>query len=395
MNVLIIETPSFGLDDAKESFTRLGHKIISFKDENIYERKSEAFVEKFRNAVNKNNIDIVFSINYYPIVSMCCKELWSMENRVKYISIVYDNPHIGLYHYSLINSCNFVFIFDYSMYDELKSGGVNTVYYLPLPVNTDRYDRILKKSEKYANDISFVGHFYNESHNLYDRLISGLENVKDGKYVKGYLDGVVEMQSRVDGYFFAEEMLNDEVLKVMKEAYPYEPAKDSIATEKYVYGSYFLGRKSTEIARIRLLKVLSEELPVSIYTPGIIKELPGAVNKGSIDWYNETPQVFYNSKININITLKSIKTGIPFRVLDIMAAKGFVITNYQEDLFRHFEPDIDFVYYNEEKDLVNKAKYYLEHEDERNTIALNGYNKVKKMCNYADVLREILEGVQE
>lgn len=395
MNILIIEAPSFGLEDAKESFVRLGCNVVSFEDENIHERRSRAFTERFENAIKDNNIDIVFSINYYPIVSMCCKELQDTGNEVRYISIVYDNPHIGLYHYSLVNSCNFVFIFDYSMYEELKSGGVDTVYYLPLPVNADRYDRILKKDTKYANEISFVGHFYNESHNLYDRLISALGKVENGEYVKGYLDGIVQMQSKVDGYYFAEEMLKDSVLKVMKEAFPYEPTKDSIATERYVYGSYFLGRKATEIARIRLLKALSEELPLSLYTPGIVRELPKAVNKGAVDWYSETPQVFYNSKININISLKSIKTGIPFRVLDVMAARGFVITNYQEDLFRHFEPDVDFVYYNDEKDLVNKASYYLEHEEERNAIALNGYKKVKEMCNYVNVLGEILKGVKE
>ncbi len=394
MNILIIESPSFGLEDAKESFVRLGHNVISFENKDVFSRNSAEFNEQFKTAVSTNQIDIVFSINYYPIVSMCCKEILSEGNEIKYISIVYDNPHIGLYHYSLINECNFVFLFDYSMYEELQNGGISTVYYLPLPVNVDRYDKLVKKDAKYANDVAFVGHFYNESHNLYDRLMEALDKVKDGKYIKGYLDGVVETQSRVDGYFFVEEMLSDDVLKIMKEAYPYNPAKDSIATEKYVYGNYFLGRKATELARIRLLKALSEKVKVSLYTPNPVPELPKAVNKGAVEWYNDTPQVFYNSKININISLKSIKTGIPFRVLDIMAAGGFVMTNYQQDLFRHFEPDVDFVYYNDEKDLIEKTQYYLEHEEERKAIALNGYNKVKEMCNYVNVIEEILKGVK-
>ncbi len=392
MNVLIIETPSFGLEDAKESFMRLGHNVISFEHKDIFERKSDEFAARFQNAA-KAGIDIVFSINYYPIVSMCCKELQKTMAGLKYISIVYDSPHIGLYHYSLINSCNMVYIFDYSMYQELKSGGIDTVHYLPLPVNVDRYDKMVGKDEKYANEAAFVGHFYNESHNLYDRLIAGLDKVEGGSYVKGYLNGVVEAQSVIDGYFFAEEMLNDAVLKVMQQAYPYEMSKDSIASDRYVYGSYFIGRKATELARVRLLKALSEELPVSIYTPGTVKELPKAVNKGTVEWYNETPQVFYNSKVNINISLKSIKTGIPFRVLDIMASRGFVITNYQEDLLRHFEPDVDFVYYNDEKDLVDKTRYYLEHDNERNRIAMNGYNKVKEICNYVNVLDGILKAL--
>ena len=38
--------------------------------------------------------------------------------------------------------------------------------------------------------------------------------------------------------------------------------------------------------------------------------------------------MFANSKVNLNITLRNIKTGIPLRALDIMGAGGFLLTNY-------------------------------------------------------------------
>ena len=107
------------------------------------------------------------------------------------------------------------------------------------------------------------------------------------------------------------------------------------------------------------------------------------------------PLVFHYSKININLTLKSIKTGIPLRVLDIMAAGGFVITNYQEDLFRHFTPDEDFVFYQDENDLINKIQYYLEHEEERKQIAQNGHKKVREICNYKNVIKNIIKETLE
>lgn len=388
MNILVVNSPSFGLEDAKMCLRELGHYVFEFEHKDVFERRSESFNECFFEAVKKSESEIVLSVNFYPIVSAGCKEL-----NIKYISIVYDSPHIALYHYTLVNECNYVFIFDYAMYEELKKGGINTVYYLPVPVNVDRYDAMKKRDKKYSADVSFIGHFYNEEHNLYDRLADKLKAVENGEYVKGYLDSVVQAQSRVDGYFFAEEMINDKVLETMKKAYLYEAPKDSIATDKYVYGNYFLGRKATEIARIRILKKIANKFSLTLYTPNEVPQIKNAKNAGSVEWFNETPKAFYNSKINVNITLKSIKTGIPFRVIDIMAAGGFVITNYQEDMFRHFEPDVDFVYYTDEDDLLEKIDYYLKHDDERKKIAQNGHDRVRKLCNYKDVLKEILEGI--
>ena len=46
-----------------------------------------------------------------------------------------------------------------------------------------------------------------------------------------------------------------------------------------------------------------------------------------------------------------------------------------------FEPMVDYVPFVNETDLVEKAKYYLEHDDERERIASNGHQKAKKMYN--------------
>ena len=88
------------------------------------------------------------------------------------------------------------------------------------------------------------------------------------------------------------------------------------------------------------------------------------------------PYVFLNSRINLNISLRSIKTGIPLRAFDIMGCGGFLLSNYQQELLEYFNADIDFVYYNNYEDLVEKVEYYLSHEKERREIAENGSYKV-------------------
>ncbi len=48
-------------------------------------------------------------------------------------------------------------------------------------------------------------------------------------------------------------------------------------------------------------------------------------------------KVFYSSKININMTLRSIESGVPLRIIDIMSIGGFVMSNNQEEIPELFE----------------------------------------------------------
>lgn len=62
-----------------------------------------------------------------------------------------------------------------------------------------------------------------------------------------------------------------------------------------------------------------------------MNEIKNIYNKGILDYYNNMPVVFCNSKINLNISLRTIRNGIPLRAMDIMGAGGFLISNYQKN----------------------------------------------------------------
>ena len=105
------------------------------------------------------------------------------------------------------------------------------------------------------------------------------------------------------------------------------------------------------------------------------------------------PLVFKQSRINLNISLRSIKSGIPLRAFDIMGSGGFLLSNYQEDFLENFTPGVDFEYYESEEDLLRKIDYYLTHEEERIAIAKNGHDKVAAAHTYRDRVREMLSGI--
>lgn len=372
----------FGKEDIIECYNKLGYNVVSVDTNKIMDRTNPEFDTLF-DSYMKEKYDYVFSINYFPIVSNNCK-----KHNIKYISVVYDSPLVSLYSYSILNDCNYIFIFDSSLYNEFKNGGINTVYYMPLAVNIDRLDNMTcseDAAEKLKCDVSFLGSMYDEKYNFFDRL----NNLSE--YTKGYLDGIMQAQLKVYGYYFIDELLTGDILKELEEKMPYTHNKDGIETPNYIYSNYFIARKLAELERKNILSCVSENFKTNLYTHNATQYLPKINNMGSVDYYNVMPFVFRYSKINLNITLRSIKSGMPLRAIDIMGAGGFLLTNYQEDFLIDFIPGEDFVFYESEEDCINKCRYYLEHDDERRTIAQNGYRKVKEKYNYILRLKQIMD----
>ena len=105
------------------------------------------------------------------------------------------------------------------------------------------------------------------------------------------------------------------------------------------------------------------------------------------------PKVFYLSKINLNISLKSIRTGIPLRVLDILGCGGFLITNFQEELLDYFSIGEDIEVYTYLGDLREKADFYLKNDEIRKQIAESGLRKVKKEFTFEQRMEQILKNI--
>jgi len=393
-NAIIIMYKSFGIEDVITFMESLGITVSRFEHEHIFDLNNDMLENDFFKFTSTKSFDFVFSFNYYPAVSYCCNKLCQQGYDIRYISVVYDNPHIPLYTYTLAYPCNCVFTFDYSQYEEFYNGGIKTIYYAPLPVNVNRLNNTLgilteNTTINYNHDISFVGTLYNQSYNYYDELVKRLKEEQKDTLAE-YLDKVIDVQSRTYGNYILEEYLTEAIVSEIYSVYPYEPNKHSIATKKYVYANYFLGRKVAETERLRILNLLSQDFNVSLYTDQASPQLPDVKNLGPADYYSQMPKVFRESKINLNISLKTIKTGIPLRAMDIMGCGGFLLTNYQQDFLRHFIPDEDFVYYSSDEDLHAKAEYYLVHENERKDIAYNGYRKISADYTYENILTQIL-----
>ena len=99
--------------------------------------------------------------------------------------------------------------------------------------------------------------------------------------------------------------------------------------------------------------------------------------------------VFKCSKINLNMTLRTIKTGVPQRVLDILGCGALALTNYQRDLDKHFKDNENILIYRSMEEALDKCNYYLKNEKEAERIRKNGYKLVKEQFSYEHQLNEI------
>ena len=87
-------------------------------------------------------------------------------------------------------------------------------------------------------------------------------------------------------------------------------------------------------------------------------------------YMDEMVKIFNESKIVLNVGVGP--TGIQSRVFEALGCGSFLLTNEIPESSRLFEDRKHLVYFNEEN-IEDLIAYYLEHEDEREEIALNGY----------------------
>lgn len=145
-----------------------------------------------------------------------------------------------------------------------------------------------------------------------------------------------------------------------------------------------------ELERRDVLAVCGECASVALYTNSDTSAIHGDIKVfPPVDYDAQLPFLYRRSKINLNITCRSIVSGMPMRILDVMASGGFLVSNYQQELAEYFVPDEEVVLYESMDDLRQKLQYYLTHDEERKRIAENGYRKVQKEFTYDIALNKI------
>ncbi|MGN0318148.1 MAG: DUF3880 domain-containing protein [Lachnospira sp.] len=342
-------------------------------------------VKTFAPKILDGGYSFVFTINFFPWLSDVCQ----IANIV-YMSLIVDSPVMELYSNSLSNTVNRIFLFDRELVREFAPHNPGHVFHMPLAANPDRTDMVISSAsaaerKKFSSDISFIGSTYQEKCPFNRAVLPD--------YERGYIDGIIEAQLKVYGYNFIEDIITDELAEKFLECTPhsYRFPEGFRKCNKAMVAQLYISVKVAEQERLRALRMLSDNFNVDIYTGSDTSSMPHINNRGFARSLEDMPLIFNNSKINLNITAKSIRSGLSLRIFDVLGCGGFLITNYQAELGEFFDIGKDLVAYESMEHLKELCGYYLSHEDERHEIAINGYNKVKAIHTYKIRLLQMID----
>lgn len=380
MRILFCEFGGLGEGAVVKALERMGHTVIEFMSHTDNYDYDETYLDVVVNQLQTCNCDMVLSFNFLPLVSKASKIFHKL-----YFSWVYDCPEMHLYSEAIFNENNRIFVFDRAQYERLLKVKSTHVYYLPL-AGEPAVDPLSKEEyEKYRSEVCFIGSMYNEKKRQY-------QNMKElPEYLKGYVEGLAQAQLNVLGYNFLEDTLTDDMIEQLHKVLQWEWIDGYWKNDREMFADLYVGQYCSGLDRLKTLQALQMFFPVTIYTDSDTSGVKGIDNRGPADSVTMAPKIFEAAKINLNITSKTIQTGITQRIFDSLANGGFVITNYQAELYDLFTPGEDLVVYESLEDLVEKVQYYLEHEEERKQIAMHGYETVKQYHTYDVRLKQMLE----
>lgn len=386
MNIIFYRYGSICEPDIIASFKHLGFNITEDTRE-VYNKQllPSDCIKGLNELLKQDTYSFIFSINFFPSVSDVCN-IWG----IPYLCLIVDSPVLELFSTSLANPCNKVFLFDRQLYNDFHHINPDGIFHIPLATNVrDNYATATMASAadraRFSSDISFIGSLYSEKC-LYNQITLP-------EKMRGYVDGLIEAQLLVYGYNFIEECVTPELIEAFCKVRPeLINFPDSMKVDtKAVIAQHIISVKVAEQERLRYLKALSEHFNVDLYTGSDTYSMPLIHNRGFAKTNTEMPIIFHQSKINLNLTAKSIRSGLSLRIFDVLGCEGFLITNYQAELPEHFNIGEDLEAYTSLDDLMGKCEYYLSHDKERREIAHNGFEKVKKYHTYDIRLTQMLE----
>ncbi len=332
--------------------------------------------------------DIALTLNFSAVVAQAAHTL-----SIPYVCWVYDCPQRALYRKEALYDENIIFHFDKSEIDRLSSVGIKNLHYLPLAANMYGSAGLNISDEELAAmqcNISFVGNLY--------------QNPKLTELTEAMLQHYPASANDFNAYFSKrtglwnpeqEKNISDDSMfvNILYNSINTENADQYPFASKSFWIDSLLSRALTGKERVLTLSTLAQKFNTDMYTRDIdaARNIPGLRVHPQVDYNTDMYKVFFASRLNLNVTLRSIESGIPQRVFDIMSVGGCVLTNWQPEMEELFIPGKELICFHSVDELMELTDYYLKHEEERLRIGIAGYKRVRDEYNYLTAAQKIEE----
>ena len=366
---IVIQHPTIA-QDCVESLEEQGFTIYSLKLDTLPQLalKMALIAPQF-----------IVSINLNELVQEASKHL-----NIPYHAWVVDTPTYSLHRAQVQDPHIQILHYDKQEVSELEAKGIKNISYLPVAGNTPRMMQKVHSPSScidLKNAVTFVGS------SGADHELQHL-NLNNSKL--NWVRELFELQRKSENQCVLANNLTDELVDLWEKdiASPL-PKSDFLSSKERL--SYILGRWYSSLERIATMTLISQHFPCIVFgDPGWLQiKAPYFQYAGPADHFEEMPNILHHSAINLNLTRIYVKSGLPMRVFDTLACKGFLLSNNRGDMSSLLRPQLDLALFDQLSDLLNQIEFYLSNPQERQRIAEHGHNTVVQQHQYKQRIKSI------
>lgn len=382
MKIIYVKNNSILNQEIEKAFMDLNCNLIYHYAPLSEDINDSSYLQSFLEMVKKHAPVFVFSPTFYPILSLACGVL-----KIPYIVWLTEGYNKNYYSTFIRNEWNCIFAADSAVYKDLRNLGVENIFFLPLgaPEFEESLLNITDKGE-YRADVSLIGNILAREDFIYNP-ISMSSPLKDA--TKGYLEGCIACQHQFHGMESICSNLPGYIWEDLSKAYPPELENTLLNAQKYYEYNFFnpMITYADREMRINCYTMEDRYQKINVYSKKSSCEFEGISFREPLDYYKELPLAAMQSVINLVITHRNQRAMISPTAWAIMAAGGFMLSNYQED-YSILEtcPSI----FNTETEMLSLSAYYYHHEDERKDMASKIKQEVIEKHTYRHRVQELL-----
>jgi spore maturation protein CgeB len=169
-------------------------------------------------------------------------------------------------------------------------------------------------------------------------------------------------------------------------------------TEKTIPVSFVGSFFDVHRSRTSLLEQLATMLPLQVW--GLMpengfKDSPLKQCYRGTAWGIDMFSVLAQSRITLNHHGNTPPYANNMRIYEATVVGALLVTDWKQNLHEMFEPGTEVIAYHTAEECAELIHYYLEHEEERKTIAAAGQHRTLHEHTYYHRMQELLDVVQE
>ncbi len=251
------------------------------------------------------------------------------------------------------NDSTILFVFDKNYQPDLEQLGFPLIHYLPLGTPFDpTTDYSNSKFQYLYRNLTFIGSSFHGTLQRWEKPgYNSRQNLLAADY--DFTEPVPHLVEALKKWSKDFHNIND--------FYHFAGFVAALATQKY---------RQTYLQAV-------EHLPLQIFgdKKWCTLNIPARINPSTV-YQLDTPAVYRQSQINLNLSSQQLDSAVNQRVFDVAAVGGFLLTDWKDSLPELFDIDTEVACFRSKDEMNELIDYYSRHPAEREKIIARARKRI-------------------